>query len=318
MKNLFLLVSLAIAGVPAFAKDKMIPLSEADAATLQGKKVALTVHERPTFVAMTAGKAGFGLLGVAAMASAGNKLVDDNHVQDPADIVRTQLAAALRDAYSAQLLPVDTVATKAKKPRELAALHPDADYVLDVRSGGWMYSYYPTRWGSYWVGYSVQVQLVDSKTGKQVSNVACNSNTHENPVSPSREQLLADEAKLLKDVTASLGWMCVQVLAKEQFRLSPQQVASIPAEYVDPLASITPTATEGTTAAAETASQDATQAGADQALAIPAETTDGVAAATDAPATDPGKASAAVPASPGEAPAASQALPEAAPEGGGE
>src|SRR4051794_29356387 len=92
MKNVFLLVSLAIAGAPAFAKDKMIPLSEADAATLQGKKVALTVHERPTFVAMTAGKAGFGLLGVAAMASAGNKLVDDNHVQDPAGIVRTQLA----------------------------------------------------------------------------------------------------------------------------------------------------------------------------------------------------------------------------------
>jgi len=121
-----------------------------------------------------------------------------------------------------------------------------------VRSGGWMYAYYPTRWGSYWVGYSVQVQLVDTKTGRQVSNVACNSSTHENPNSPSREQLVANEAKLLKDVTASLGWVCVQILAKEQFRLAPNQVASTPAEYTNPLATLSPA--PGVEAGKETAS----------------------------------------------------------------
>jgi hypothetical protein len=44
----------------------------------------------------------------------------------------------------------------------------DADYLLDVRSGGWMFAYYPTHWGKYWVGYSVQVQLIDKRAGRLV------------------------------------------------------------------------------------------------------------------------------------------------------
>lgn len=286
MKKALFAVGLLAASLTSFAKEKMIPLSEADAASLQGKTVALTLHERPPFSAMTAGKASFGLLGVAAMYSAGNKLIDENHVVDPAEIVRANLASALRDAYALQLLPVDTTATKAKKPKEIAALHPEADYVLDVRSGGWMYAYYPTRWGSYWVGYSVQVQLVDTKTGRQVSNVACNSNTNANPRPPSREQLLADGAKLLKDVTASLGWMCVQVLAKEQFKFAPGQFASTPAEYVDPLAAL-PSDHTGSTAnaPAENVDQAGTVPGSHPAEASPTAD-DATVPAADAPAID--------------------------------
>ncbi len=241
------------AACSAAAKDKMIPLAEADASALKDKTIALTVHERPTFVAMTAGKVTFGLLGVAAMASAGNKLVDENHIADPAEILRTNLAAGLQNAYGAKLLPADTTVTKAKKPQEIASTHPEADYVLDVRSAGWNYAYYPARWGSYWVGYSVQVQLLDAKTGRQVSNMACTANTHENPKAPSREQLNANGAQLLKDVTAGLGWTCVQLLAKEQFHLAPEQVAATPAEYVNPLASITDATPAGAAPAAPTA-----------------------------------------------------------------
>lgn len=244
MKKLVLFAVLSLACNLAISKEKMIPLSEADAAALAGKTVALTVHERPSFAAMTAGKVTFGLLGSAAMVSAGNKLIEEHDVQDPAEIVRSQLSQALHDTYAAQLMPVDTTTTKAKKPKDLAALHPDADYVMDVRSGGWMYSYYPTRWGTYWVSYSVQVQLIDTKTARQVSNVACNASTHENPKAPSREQLHADGAKLLKDVTASLGWTCVQILAKEQFRFPAEHVAATPIALVDPLAGIEQIATD--------------------------------------------------------------------------
>lgn len=233
---MMLACALMAAATSVAAKDKMIPLADADAAALNGKTVALTVHERPSFSAMTAGKASFGLFGAAAMISAGNKLVDENKVQDPAGIVRDHLAAALRTAHAVSLLEPDATPTKATKPKELAALHPEADYVLDVRSGGWMYAYFPSKWGTYWVGYSVQAQLVDTKTGRQISNAACNANTRENPKPPSLDQLHANEAQLLKDVTASLGWVCVQLLSKEQFRFAPEQIASTPAEYIDPLA----------------------------------------------------------------------------------
>jgi len=261
MKHVFVACALSLACFSAQAKDQLIPLSDADAAALQGKKIALTAHARPSFTAMTAGKASFGLFGAGAMIAEGNKLVDENGVVDPAQVVREQLAIALHDVFGAEMLPLDGTQTKAQKPKEIAALHPEADYVLDVRSGNWMYAYFPTKWATYWVGYSVQVQLVDTKTGRQVSNVACNANTHENPHPPSREQLHADGAKLLKDVTTGLGWVCVQVLAKEQFHLPPEKIATTPPQYVDPLAAISQGENGASTPASSTQpSQESTEA----------------------------------------------------------
>lgn len=236
MKYTMLAFALMLATGVAGAKDKPVPLSATDAAALQGKTVALTVHERPSFSAMTAGKATFGLFGAGAMISAGNQLIDDNGVADPAILVREQLATALGEVYGAQVQEPDTAPTKATKPKQLAALHPQADYVLDVRSGGWMYAYYPTDWNSYWIGYSAQVQLIDTRTARQVSNLACNATTQKHVNSPSRDDMHGNGAQLLKDVTTALGWTCVQLLAKEQFRFPADKVPTTPTQWMDPLA----------------------------------------------------------------------------------
>lgn len=212
----------------AAAKEKMIPLSVQDAQALRGKTVALTLHEPPSFMAMTAGKASFALFGAAAMASAGNELVRQNAVPDPAGLVRDQLGGALAQAYGAQLLPLDATPTKAEKPTELANLHRDADYVLDVRSGGWNYAYFATQWGHYWVGYSVQVKLVETSSSRVVSNLACATNTLKDGDAPTREALHANQASLLKHVTAALGARCVQLLGREQFQLTAAQMPVLP------------------------------------------------------------------------------------------
>lgn len=220
------------------AKDKMISLTVETTQALQGKTAAVTLHERPTFMAMTAGKATFALIGAGAMAKAGNDFVEKNDIQDPAAIVRAQLGDLLQSSYGLQLKPVDATVTKEQKPEKLAALHPEADYVFSVRSGGWNYAYYPSQWSQYWVGYSVQVQLIDTKTGTQVANMACNANTHQNPNHPTKEQLEANGAQLTKDVTAGLGWTCVQLLAKSEFLVPEEKLPAIPAQYVDPLAAL--------------------------------------------------------------------------------
>ena len=238
MERTLLACILLCTSLSVSAKDQLITLSAEDAAALPGKTLALTVHERPTFVAMSPSKAGFGLIGAFAMFSAGKKLIDENHVADPAEIVRTNLANMLRDIDGMHLMTVDTTNTKAEKPAQIAAVHPEADYVLDVRSGGWSYAYFPMHWGLYWVGYSVQVQLVDVKSGRQVSNAACNASTHENPNPPTGEHLIGNGAKLLKDVTAGLGWTCVQLLAKDEFHAPVEKIVATPAEYVDPLAAL--------------------------------------------------------------------------------
>jgi hypothetical protein len=220
----------------AAAGDKPLPLTLDAAADLHGKTITITRHEKPSFVAMTAGKATFALLGAGAMIAAGNTLVKENDIADPADIMERELAGAVVRHYGMQTPVSPSPVIKAEKTKDLLAVKVDTDYLLDVRSGGWNFAYYPTQWGRYWVGYSVQIELVDAKAGKVVSNLACNASTNKQQPYPTKEALLDNRAQLLKDITSALGWRCVQLLATEQFHLPAGTVAATPAEYVDPAA----------------------------------------------------------------------------------
>jgi hypothetical protein len=260
VKKTFVACALLCANLPASAKDNGIKLSEADAATLQGKTLALTVHERPNFMAMTAGKAMFAMVGAGAMALAGDKLVDDNHVADPARLIQIQLADLLRDADGMQPMAQDTTPTKAENARELATSHPKADYVLDVRSTHWNFAYFPFEWGQYWIGYSVEVQLVDTKSGRQISSAYCSANTQTNKNPPSREQIEGNGAQLLKDVTTALAWTCVQSMATDPFQFPAAKIPATPAEYVDPLSALAKTGASAAPDASPSATTGASQA----------------------------------------------------------
>lgn len=230
------IAALVLFATLAAAKDKPLPLAAEAATQLRDKTVTITRHEKPSFTAMTAGKAGFALIGSIAMVSAGNAIVRENEIADPADIVEHELVGALTRHYGLQAPAAPALVIKEEKLKDLLALKVDTDYLLDVRSGSWNFAYYPTQWGKYWVGYSVQVQLVDKRAGKLVSNLACNANTNKQQPYPTKDAMLADKAQLLKDITGSLGWRCVQLLAKEQFLVPEGVVPATPEQYADPAA----------------------------------------------------------------------------------
>ena len=270
-------VALCLLPVSVFAAKKPTPLSEADAAALQGKTAAVTLHDTPSFVAMTAGKAGFGLFGVAAMTKAGNDFVKDNDIRDPSVLLRDRLGALLHEVHGLDVRPVDTVETKEKKPAALAALHGDADVVLSVRTTGWSYSYYPKDWSHYWIGYAAAVELIDAKTGKSLSQISCGANTGVSPIKPSLEDLRANRAQLAKDVLEGLGWLCVRLVAKEAFRIPDDRLPAIPEAYVDPLMRLQPAGAPSATP----------QAPAGGAAATPGATADPAAAPAPQPAAEP-------------------------------
>jgi len=238
MKNLLIATALAATAVSgaAQAKKKMIPLTEASAAALSGKTMAVTRHERAPFTAMTAGKAMFGLLGAGAMIAAGNKLVEENDIEDPADIIARELPAALAAKYGMTIRTASPVLLDVHKPKQVAAsqLAGNADLILDIRSTGWMSGYYPTDWNTYHVSYSVDVNLMDAK-GTLIASAGCLAGTYKHPNSPSQAALQGYGAQLLKDVTQAHGWTCLQLLGKDQFLLPEGTLAATPAQYVDPL-----------------------------------------------------------------------------------
>jgi hypothetical protein len=235
LKQLSVILLLAIS-CAAVAKDKnkITPLPESAVAALSGKSVIITRHDKPSFTAFTAGKAAFALLGAGAMIVAGNQIVKENEIADPADVLEHELAAAVIKQYGLTLMPGSSPVIKASKSKDIAATQGDVDYILDLHSTGWMFAYIPTNWDAYWISYSAHVQLINRVSGKALADGICYSDTQKHPMPPNKESMLANKAQLLKDVTASLGWHCAQVFAKEQFRLADGALAATPPELADP------------------------------------------------------------------------------------
>jgi hypothetical protein len=228
------LVALVSVAAAAKDKDKVTALPSGAGAALNGKVLAVTRHKKADFSAMTAGKATFALLGGAAMIVAGNRIVEENEIADPADILEKELAPAVARHYGMTLKSGSGLLVDGHKPKEIVAVQPDADYVLDLQSNTWMFAYYPTDWNTYWIGYGVQASLLD-KSGKQLAKMACYSDTNKHPKSPGKDAMLANNAQVLKDVTASLGWSCLHRIASKEFALAEGEVPATPADLADPL-----------------------------------------------------------------------------------
>ena len=221
----------------AGARDKVQSLSSEVGTALSGKSLGVTRRALPpTFMAMTAGKAAFALLGTAAMAADGKQIVADNEIRDPADIIQAALVPALVQKYGLVLKNEGASAiTPGNDPKEILGAQPGSDVVLDLRSVGWQFGYAPTHWGAYWVAYGVEVRMVDASTGKLIAYQGCGGNTQKHEVRPTKDDLLLDKAQLLKDTLGYLGWNCAQQLAKDGFQIEPELLATRPEQFVDPL-----------------------------------------------------------------------------------
>ncbi|MBB3823323.1 hypothetical protein FHY21_003580 [Xanthomonas arboricola] len=175
-------------------------LVKADLADLEQKKVSkitVTRHEMPTFVASTAGKATFGLIGVAAAVSAGNAIVRENHIEDPADHISLHLAQAL----STQLaVPVEQgrLIEPTSSAAEIAKIFPGGGLVLDVQTTNWSSVYFPTDWNNYRVIYVAKLQLFDTAKKSKVAEGLCVRVPEYTTDAPSYKQLLANQAADLK------------------------------------------------------------------------------------------------------------------------
>jgi hypothetical protein len=220
-----------LAATAAYPKDEVLPLTATSQAQLEGESLVVTRHELPHFRMHTARSAAFGLgiLGGPVWD------VDQLGLPDPADIVESTLVPLIVSRYHMELKPATQRLVDSEKPAKVVRAQVDADYVLDLWTGIWAFHYYPTRWATYWVEYGVQTRLLDARTGAIVTNLACNANTYRHREPPSSEALMADGARLLQDVLASMAWLCVPLLGQQEFLLTGDAFPSSPPEYANPL-----------------------------------------------------------------------------------
>ncbi|KXI28290.1 YajG family lipoprotein [Paraglaciecola hydrolytica] len=197
MKKVVLLVGL-FAMLSGCVSTKNIQISAADIKQLNPNNVAMTTRDKPDFAAMTAGKAMFAMLGAAAMIAAGNDLVKENQVEDPARYIQAELAKALNTSYGFELSEGSALKVNTDKPAKIATLFPESDLVLDLETINWSFAYFPTDWDNYRVIYSVKLRLFNTKTKSMVAEGFCARVPEEDTTAPSYDELVANKAERLK------------------------------------------------------------------------------------------------------------------------
>ena len=193
------------------------PLAPASAESLRGRVAAIAVRDTPDFSAFTPGRAAIGgLIGGAMMIELGNRVVRENGVEDPSTAIARALANELKERFALGLAP-QTVHVTTDDVAPLVKQHPDVDLLLDVRTLGWMYAYFPTAWNRYWVGYSARLRLIDVKRGQVIAEGGCARKPPEDSsAAPSGDELLANSAQRLKAELADAAQFCLQ-----HFRTAP-------------------------------------------------------------------------------------------------
>lgn len=200
-------LALALAGCAQLPPPR--PLAADLAKRLPGQSVARTKAETPSFVAMTAAKGGFAMLGALAAISEGNELIKANGVEDPAVRISSALTASLTDKYRLDSKPATGEAVGDSIEQVIGAA-PSADVILDVRTLGWRFGYFPANWGTYYVAYAAKARLVDVKTKAVIAESICATPRPEKTErSPSYDALVGDGARGLKQELTAIADQCV-------------------------------------------------------------------------------------------------------------
>lgn len=202
MKNRKMFKSIAMLASALFitgcVSTKTIPIDMTKVRSSAPESVAISKREKPDFAAMTAGKAMFGAFGAMAMISAGNDLISENDVEDPASYIGSELASAFSKTIPGTVVKPSKAQTESTSPDELSEKYNFADYLIDVQTINWSLAYFPTDWDSYRVIYSAKLRVIDTRTQEQVAEGFCSRIPDQDSNSPSYDQLLNNNAKRLK------------------------------------------------------------------------------------------------------------------------
>lgn len=212
MAGLLLMLS-GCASVPAH------PLSAESSRALVGKTLASSRHDSPNFTAKTAGKALLGVVGRVAMRSAGNQIVSDNAIADPAIAIIKGVKKHLVAQRQMKLAPDKAGFATTDDVATLVAMYGGAHYLLDVQTTRWMFKYRRLDWSHYEAKYSAHVRLIDTAKQTVIAETECNSSHGDPNHPPTADDLLQNQAALLKRYMAEAANSCVEVVSKYILRL---------------------------------------------------------------------------------------------------
>ncbi|MGM9512926.1 hypothetical protein ACS5PK_01595 [Roseateles sp. DB2] len=207
---------LALGGCATVNKQALDPGA---VARLKGQTLVQTKRPAPDFVAMTPSKAAIALVGLALAVSEGNAMVSGHAIQDPAQSIAEGLASALSSAHGTKTAAAPLTVSAQDAATLAKAADGSAQYVLDVQTTGWQFTYFPTDWTHYRVLYWAKARLIDTTTKTTVAEGFCERFPESNTGAPSYDELTGNGAALLKKELAIAAEDCVKSLKAEMLVL---------------------------------------------------------------------------------------------------
>jgi len=186
----------------------------------QGKTVALTDRPRAGFVAMTAGKAAFAVIGVAAMVSAGKTIVEENGIEDPAPHLARDLLVVAEKQYAVVAATTPPVKIDTTDIAQLAHAAAGADILLDVQGVAIDFRYLPVQWGHYVVDTSYKLRIIDVANSSLIAEGFCRQSLPETDAK-TKDELLANKAALLKSTIDKQRDKCLDELKQKVLAIHP-------------------------------------------------------------------------------------------------
>lgn len=207
---------IAVTGCATPSKQLIAP---AATTAMQGQTIAQTKRPVPSFAAMTPGKAMFAAIGGAMMIAAGNSLIEKNKVDDPADLIASDLVATLASAHGVK--PAGSaIAIDTGDVGQIANAAGSATrYVVDVQTFDWRLGYFASDWGRYRVNYAAKARLIDVSARSVVAEGFCQKIPEWSADAPSYDALTTNDATLLKQTLRASAEACAKTFKSEMFGL---------------------------------------------------------------------------------------------------
>jgi hypothetical protein len=214
---LILLTATVFTGCATVSKQ---PMAVEVGSAMKEQTLTHTVRsKKQDFVANSYGKNALGILGAFSAISEGNQIIANNQVADPADEIARGLADALQASRGAKIAggPINV---DADSPAAIAAAAGGkAKYVLDVQTLVWNLLYFPTDMTHYRVIYTARARLIDTASNAVVAEGGCKRWPESNTDAPTYDQLVANNAALLKKELSIAASECVATLKTEMLAL---------------------------------------------------------------------------------------------------
>lgn len=234
MKNLVFPVALAILASGCGSNPAQQFERNAGAA-LRGQQVGYTVRAAPRFNSLSkAHTLANSVIGAAGSAMAATGLSKDVRPQaddagdvaakhgliaDPAVTITAQLLAQLEARHAVIPVVGGLLVADGVKPADIAyASRGKARYMLDVETTEWGLSTFKTDWFHYQVHYAAKARLIDVESGAVVASGVCKDAPDDKDSAPNFDQLMINNAELLKNKLSSATRDCVATLTATMLR----------------------------------------------------------------------------------------------------